>query len=54
MYIAPETMGIVAGMITAVGIAFKKIMEWVYKSNHLGDSTGQYEDYTDEPMKFEG
>ena len=53
VYIIPKEVGIVMGITMAAGVAFRKVMRQLYESNHFGDSTRQYADYTDEPMKFE-
>ncbi len=49
----PVESGMVGGCITAAGMAFTVTFTKIGKSNDFGDMVGKYEDYTDEPMKFD-
>lgn len=51
--LAPDVSGIVAGVITAVGLAFYITVNKLQESNDYGDEPWKYEDYTEEPMKFQ-
>lgn len=52
LFFAPKFLGIVAGIITSVALAFCLTMFLLSRSNDAGADMGSYQDFTDEPMKL--